>query len=124
MVTEVHGDYGQVKRHLKFLQTDLPTEEGAARLEAVLDAAFEATQAAVHVISGSLRASGKTASDHRDGQWEGSITYGGISPGFPNNPVVYAWYEARRDGQHDFMLSWLDFNEAFAHAVGQAMTDG
>lgn len=75
-----------------------------ASLEKELAGAFAATQAATHIITGSLKASGKTSSDFSPAaaQWEGEITYGGASLG-PINPVDYAIYEQARGGAHDFM---------------------
>lgn len=84
-----------------------PPHKPVGQLEAMLAAAFAETQAATHVITGSLKASGKTASDFDGDEWTGEITYGGAlwkpaAPGPPNNPVDYAIYEMARGGAHDF----------------------
>jgi hypothetical protein len=76
-------------------------------LELMLASAFEVTQAATHVITGSLKASGKTESDFDGDEWTGAITYGGAlwstpAPGPAKDPVVYAIYEMARGGDHDF----------------------
>jgi hypothetical protein len=73
-------------------------------LERLLAVQFTAAQGAVHVITGSLRASEEIDSDYAAGRWIGQISFGGPSPGFPNDPVVYAVYEAARGGQHDFTV--------------------
>ena len=70
-------------------------------LESALAAAFAETQAATHVITASLKMSGKTSSDFDGKEWTGEITYGGASAG-ANNPVRYAIYEMARGGEHDF----------------------
>lgn len=113
-------------------------------LDAVLTQQFEATQAAAHVISGSLRASGTHNSRIRRGVWEGEITYGGKlksapvpEPGvtgrdaLPRNPVRYAQIEQARSGgrqarhgsrsghadSHDFMLPADGFEPEYEQAI-------
>lgn len=81
--------------------------EATVKLEGVLQAAFGETQAATHVITGSLKASGKTESDMHEDEWVGTIEYGGElwavpSPGPARDPVDYAIYEMARGGDHDF----------------------
>lgn len=90
---------------------NLPSYRAVARLEATLGEIFAETQAMVHVQTGSLRGSGKSSSDVSEGKWEGEISYGGISAGFPKSPVEYAEYEQRRGGSHDFL------NVHFAEAL-------
>lgn len=86
-----------------------PDFKTIGKLEAVLDSAFAATQAYVHIITGSLKLSGKVESDYdgATGIWTGEISYGGPS-GSVNDPVLYAVYEQHRSGVkagtgHDFM---------------------
>lgn len=92
-------------------------------LEAVLQAAFLETQAATHIITGSLKASGRTSSDFTDEKvWEGEISYGGpqyrdVAPGPPNDPVDYAIYEMARGGDHDFFAALPGFDDAWVHAI-------
>lgn len=92
-------------------------------LEAVLAAAFAETQAATHIITGSLKASGTTSSDFTDDRvWEGEISYGGqlhrpAAPGPPNDPVDYAIYELARGGLHDFFAPLVSFDAAWQHAI-------
>ena len=73
-------------------------------LERILILQFAAGQAAVHVDTGSLRGSQEIDSDYAGGRWVGVISFGGASPGFVNDPVDYAIYEAARGGAHDFTL--------------------
>ncbi len=78
-------------------------------LDAILTGLFQESQAAVHVITGSLRASGRHESRTEDGTWRGEISYGGALgtslaiPGPPNDPVRYAEIEQHRGDTHDFM---------------------
>jgi len=113
-------------------------------MDAVLTQQFEATQAAVHVISGSLKASGTHNSRIRRGVWEGEIIYGGRlkraptpaghaqgSDARPRNPVKYAQIEQARSGgrqaahgsrsghadSHDFMLAAEGFEAEYEQAI-------
>lgn len=84
-----------------------PPHKPVGELEAMLAAAFAETQAATHIITGSLKASGKTNSEFDGDEWTGEIIYGGALwkaavPGPPNDPVDYAIYEMARGGDHDF----------------------
>jgi hypothetical protein len=79
-----------------------PTIEDYEHFEANLIGQFAETQATVHVITGSLKSSGKISSRSTDTRWEGEITYGGPSAGV-HNPVEYAEFERNRDGNHDFL---------------------
>lgn len=92
-----------------------------AGLEAVLATAFAATQAAVHVRTGSLKLSGDVQSMLREGVWHGSIQYGGAAPGGIHNPVVYAWFEARRGETHDFLAPAALLDAAYGQVILRAM---
>lgn len=94
-----------------------PPHKPVGKLEGVLAAAFAETQAATHILTGSLKASGKTDSDFDGDVWEGSITYGGVLwrapfPGPANDPVDYAIYEMARGGDHDFFAPLAAFDGA------------
>jgi hypothetical protein len=102
MSLKVTSDWSDVDHELVRVEK-APSIESTTALDAALKALFEETQAAVHVITGSLKNSGKTSTKTHRYMWVGEITYGGASPGFPHNPVRYAWYEQRRGGGHDFM---------------------
>jgi hypothetical protein len=111
------SDFGEVDRELDRLQR-LPDARMVHLLNMVLDMAYVATQADVHVRTGSLKSSGKM-SDNRDletDSWEGELTYGGPSEG-PNNPVDYAIYEKARGGSHDFMASTEGLDPLFVAAI-------
>lgn len=113
-------------------------------MDAVLTQQFEATQAMVHVISGSLRASASHESRIRGGIWEGEISYGGPlkrapepaadasgSDAKPRNPVRYAQLEQNRSAgrqlrhgarsghvtSHDFMLAAQGFEPEYEAAI-------
>jgi len=94
-----------------------PGLKAVMRLEQVLAEVFTMSQTQVHVITGSLRGSGKTASDFDGEQWSGMASYGGPSPGFPNNPVEYAFYEWRRGGAHDFFGQAQLVGSKFSDAI-------
>lgn len=83
--------------------SDGPTPLDYEKFDNVLLAQFAATQAKVHVITRSLKNSGKSKSSTGKNRWEGEITYGGPSPGSVHNPVDYAEYERERDASHDFL---------------------
>jgi len=74
------------------------------RLNAVTEEnLLPATQALVHVVTGSLRDSGKAVPfDLFGDEFIGGLEYGGASGG-PNNPVTYADLELSRGGSHDFL---------------------
>jgi hypothetical protein len=85
-----------------------PIHRPVGEIETLFRVAFEATQAATHVITGSLKASGHTDTDVTEDSWTGRIIYGGPlfgapAPGPPNDPVEYAIYEMARGGEHDFL---------------------
>lgn len=106
--------------HLAHPERTLPDH-----LKPVLRDAFEDTQAMVHIITGSLKASGRTDDSYDEAQhtWQGSITYGGPSMGSINDPVKYAWYEARRGGAHDFMLNVHNHIDAFGQGIADWMSE-
>lgn len=95
---EVHDEFD---REINRFADGVPIEY-LLQFEIVLHEQFRGTQAAVHVITRSLKSSGKMSSSHSKSSWEGEITYGGASEGI-HNPVDYAEYERERDGVHDFL---------------------
>jgi hypothetical protein len=119
---QIHSNWEGIDDELDRLER-MPTEDMEARLNAVLTSAFFATQADVHVETGSLRGSGNAyfEDEHsggvEQGQWVGVIQYGGPSPGFINDPVRYAAYEQARGGAHDFMVPFFAFEDAFKEAM-------
>jgi hypothetical protein len=73
-----------------------------ADIEQAAGATFAHTQNDVHVITGSLKGSGRVEIRKMKTGTKVEILYGGYSPG-PNNPVTYAGFEFGRGGSHDFM---------------------
>lgn len=94
------------------------------RLEATLHRAFEDTQERVHVVTGSLRGSGKTSSEFDGAGWAGVIEYGGSSSGFVNDPVEYAQYEMARGGDHDFFAGLPLYEEQLLEATATVFDVG
>ena len=86
-------------------------------LERVLARQFAAGQAATHVVTGSLRGSQDIDSSYAAGVWTGTIAWGGPAPGFENNPVDYAVYEAARGGRHDFREPLQRMSDGYRLAV-------
>lgn len=66
-------DATEVIRELDRLSS-LPGPE-TRRFESILASSFTETQAAVHVITGQLKASGRPSSQSSDGSWTGTISY-------------------------------------------------
>lgn len=94
-----------------------PTSADLLAFEIVLEDQFRATQAAVHVITRSLKGSGKSEFKMDGNSWEGQITYGGPSPGFIHNPVDYAEYEREREGSHDFLAPADRLSDGYINAM-------
>ena len=97
---------------------DGPTLKDILAFERVLAAQFAATQAKVHVITRSLKSSGKSASNYSQNKWEGTITYGGPSTGV-HNPVDYAEYERERDASHDFLSPAHTIESGYIQAMNE-----
>lgn len=91
-------------------------------LERILAQQYAVGQAAVHVQTGSLRNSEKIGSKLVGGRWEGEIAFGGESDGFPNDPVVYAAYEAARGSAHDFTQPIRRLSGRYLQAVRDHLT--
>ncbi len=96
-----------------------PGPETLAALDVTLQAGYAQTQVAVHVITGSLKASGRTEVEYEPGSevWQGDIVYGGPSPGSVNNPVEYAEYERARGGSHNYFANLPLLYDQFEEAV-------
>lgn len=98
----ITSDFGEVEAAVDHLLAE-PVGGAAERLDAVLHEAFLDTQAVVHVISGHLKASGREHSVTAGGEWRGEITYDAARYSRKDGSVIYAYYEQRRGGEHDFM---------------------
>lgn len=99
---------------------DGPGPATIAGLESVLAESFAETQMVVHIITGSLKASGKIESDYADDEWSGLISYGGPSPGSVYDPVRYAGYERGKGfgGIHDFLVPALAASGRYGEVIG------
>lgn len=93
-----------------------PTLKDLLEFETALATEFQATQSVVHVITGSLKLSGKVSSDFSNNTWKGEITYGGSSTGI-HNPVDYAEIERERDGGHDYFRPVKGLSAAYISAM-------
>ncbi len=104
--------------HLERVGTDGASHLVVMALNGVLTAAYLDCEARAHVITGSLRASGRKDSDFDGHDWTGTITFGGPSTG-PNNPVDYAIYEMARGGSHDFFAGLPMYESSYEEAIAQ-----
>lgn len=107
---------------------NMPSLKAQALLNNVLTDAFAFAQGQVHVITGSLKGSGKQESevDKFEQNWEGTLSWGGPTTG-PKNPVDYAIYEKRRlpdenKGIHDWLEGIDIFHPMWVLAVKGALT--
>lgn len=135
----LQSDFSEIERELDRI-ADAPSMETQLKFETALAEAFADTTAKVHVITGALRGSGKTASETDDDSWQGQMTWGGPSPGFLPRPhvarrarrqrrdlrpdeleVVYAWYEKRRGQSHDFLSGQDEYTEKFKAIFEEAV---
>lgn len=113
-----------------------PTPSAHLRFDQILTSQFQRTQFVVHVITGSLRASGIHESHSPKGHgWEGKIAYGGpllysaADPGPPRNPGRYAIYEFTKATDETYDHNWIraaDLDRrsgAYAEAITSWMRD-
>lgn len=119
MTIILKSDWRSIER--EFDRLEHSAERAAVYLDAVLNAGFRATQGAVHVITGSLKTSGKKSSSFDGDTWRGEISYGGVSLGI-NNPVTYAIYEKARDGDHDFFSPLYALDSVYVRAILRALS--
>lgn len=89
---------------------DAPDERAVLALDGVLTRLYARSQMAVHVITGSLEASGKIEMDFDDAGhvWSGDISYGGAAPGAVHDPVIYAYFEYQRKGPHSAFIDVIE----------------
>lgn len=123
----ISSDYSEIDDELDRL-TMLPNGRANHLLDWVLSTGFKLTQAAVHVETGALKASGKKESSvNRIAHvWEGQITYGSSGS---NGPVDYAIYEKARGaggpsdahGDHNFMAPLHSLDPEFRAALKAAL---
>lgn len=115
----------RLKTNWKDIEKELTRVEHAPTkasmyLDVVLHKGFAMTQGLVHIVTGSLKSSGKASTSFDGDTWRGEITYGGFSLGV-NNPVTYAIYEKARDGDHDFMLPLKGLDSLYREAILKAL---
>jgi hypothetical protein len=111
----LHGDYSELEREVARLDK-MPDARMAGLLGVVLNFGLAEVKGAVHIDTGSLKASGKSEDETSGKQWEGSFTFGGVSPGV-NNPVDYAIYELARGDSHYFMSPVKDLDPLWVTAI-------
>lgn len=111
------GDYREIDRELDRVSR-MPDPRMVRLLNTALNVGYDVTQADVHILTGSLKASGKHGGEvnELERSWEGTIEYGGASTGV-NNPVDYAIYEKRRGGAHNFMAGLALMDPLFRIAM-------
>lgn len=122
MSVHIEVDISDPDDHLRQLERE-PDAATTARLNAVHTGLFQETQRVVHVITGSLKGSGKIDADTDRHTWTGTITYGGASPGRIHDPVRYAQFEQARGDLHDFMGPIYSAHEGYISAIKAAMRD-
>lgn len=98
-----------------------PSTAAIAKLETLLTSMFWTNQSRVHVITGRLWQSGRTASELKGKQWSGHIAYGGPS----SSVAYYGIYEMHRSGvkpglgPHDFFSGLEVYDPQFEKAIDQ-----
>jgi len=99
---EIHSDWSNIKKELNRLK-NIPNHSDKRKLDRVLRIGLTMAQTQVHVITGSLKESGKSSSKLVGSTYRGTFEFGGFSTGV-NNPVSYAVYEQDRGFNHNFMF--------------------
>ncbi len=117
---QIHSDWSEVLQEFDRIEA-IPDEETVFQLDLVLEEALIVAKADTHVITGSLQNSGRAESRVDQGQWIGEISFGGLSDGFPHNPVRYAVYEQDRGGDHDFLRNLYLFQDQFEEVIANAL---
>lgn len=113
----VSVDVSNMRATIHAICAGAPNAATRAAFAGAMASAFQDTQDRVHVITDSLRQSGKlTVDEVVRGVLEGTIEYGGDSTG-PIDPVVYAIYEMARGGDHDFFAGLPEFYPALQAAT-------
>lgn len=120
MSVTVKSDFSKLEKEFDRL-LGLPDLSMKNSLDNVLEIGFKATQANVHVITGSLKSSGKQRSEADGDTWIGEIEYGGPSLGI-NNPVDYAIYEKARDEDHDFFATLPALHVLYVSAIKKGLS--
>lgn len=121
MRIEIESDWSDVNRELDRLER-LPNGAAITLLDALLGASFSAVEANVHILTGRLKGTGTVHSWTLGPLWEGRIHYG--TPGFFDvhhhhygPEVMYAIFEKRRGGTHDFFNPAKAMESAFVEGM-------
>lgn len=120
------SNWDDVFKELDRLET-LPDGGANERLEKVLLDFLATAKAQTHVITGSLKNSGRAEIDlSQESVWSGEIIFGGPSPGAVHDPVDYAIYEYSRSGSkdgtpHNFLSSAYLYNDSFQEAILESL---
>lgn len=109
-------DDSKLQDELKRL-ADGPSLADGLRFDSILQAVYAQTQLIVHVITHSLKSSGRVNSTNRNNKLDGEVRYGGPSPGSVYDPVKYAEYEQGKGGTHDFMEPAAHYDGEFVEVV-------
>lgn len=126
----ITSDWDEVDHELDRLAM-MPTPKTTSLLDTALDYSFGLTQAAVHVVTGRLKAGGRVIAggDMLDAGWTGEISYSAINP---EDGVDYAIYEKRRGahwlgksdvrGSHDFFAPLETVEPVFVAAILEGLS--
>lgn len=95
MSITIYVDDRDVMQELRRLE-DGPDFNSFTQFSGVMQLGLSTALLDVHRITGSLAASGKWDASVHDDNFEGSITFGGPSPGGVHDPVEYAQLEQEK----------------------------
>lgn len=111
----IHSDYSDMENELSRLES-MPTPRMTANLNTALDLSLKTTKGQVHVLTGRLKASGKSQSKKNKNDWVGTFSFGGTEV------VHYAIYEKERDGTHNFFSQVHLLRTLFVSAIKQGLS--
>lgn len=114
----ITSDYRSLSKELNRL-SKVPAIT-AKKMDAAFYKGYGATQGLVHVVTGSLKSSGKASTEFDGEDWKGEISYGGVSLGV-NNPVTYAIYEKARGEDHDWMVPLKALDQQMASIIEESL---
>lgn len=81
-----------------------------------MDLFFDRTQDAIHIVSGDLKASGRSAVRREGNNIVGELTYGGVMG--TKGMVDYAMEEEDRGGEHAYIsIGWQQAQASFDRAM-------
>jgi hypothetical protein len=127
VIVKHHVNTGNVEQLFRRLGGGFGTDD-ILRFENLAASLFAETQIAVHVITGSLKATGQLHTDTSPSRksWSATISYGPTWSGMPTPvpgpwradrpPSEYAEYEQRRPG-HDWMAPIRHADQRWIHSM-------